>query len=239
MRGTAPHNTVHQGAQFLPNFAASVHVQKHRRILKDHPADWLQGAVRCCAKHLQETRLLARVHQLVDAAVTLNHLQVELLLNLILHVQDTLAHDAVEDAAVVRRSNKLNMAKAALLNHKQVERSALLDIVVQQPEHVVVPVVFGVTHCGHQGAQVACKAVRGVTQRPIFVHSYGAFELDRLDLLKGNGVQDSDDFGVLRRADTKSFVSAEVSEADVKLIWFVHPVDPFLVELNEGFEALF
>jgi len=99
----------------------------------------------------------------VDAALTFYNLEVELFLDSLSHVQDTLAHDTVKNALIIRRGNQFDVAKAALLDDEQIESSALLDVVVEHPKNIVVAIVLSVTYGRYEGAQVTGQTESSIT----------------------------------------------------------------------------
>mmetsp|Transcript_42862 Transcript_42862/g.56674 ORF Transcript_42862/g.56674 Transcript_42862/m.56674 type:complete len:229 (+) Transcript_42862:335-1021(+) len=173
----------------------------------------------------------------MDGNLALLHSASELLFNGVCNVEDGLSGDTVEDAAVVGWRDQLHVAQATLLEDKNVQDGHLLDVVVQQPQHVVKAIHFGVRNRGHQRAQVATHAELTVTQRPVFVHVVAALETDRL-LLEQHGVEHDENFGGLGSAHTQGAISREVHHAGVELVVLRHDVEPVLVELHKRLHAL-
>lgn len=77
-------------------------VEEHGGVTVADAVHWLQGAVCRDTKHREETVLLVGVDQLVDRDLSLFHLDAKFRLDFVAHVEDGLAGDSVQDAAVVR-----------------------------------------------------------------------------------------------------------------------------------------
>jgi hypothetical protein len=107
------------------------------------------------AEHLLQSAFFGRVLDLVYANLALLDSQIIGILDLRLHVNDRLTGNAIHNARILRRRNQLKPAKSGLLQHKDVEHSALFDVVVQQPEYVVKPVILSVLYCRHQRPHIA------------------------------------------------------------------------------------
>ena len=101
------------------------------------------------AENFEETALLARVDHFLDADFSLHYFQVISLFNLLFHIEDGAASDSVHDAGVVWRRQQFHPAEARLLQHEHVQHSALLDVVVEQPKHIVKAIRFRVRNVRH------------------------------------------------------------------------------------------
>lgn len=150
--GGACHCVVHHLAEVFAYLSVFEH---DCRVLVNDPLDWQHRAVSSSAEDLEEAALLARVDNLVNGNLALLNLEVEFLLDFILHVNYGLSGDAVHNASVLRGRNQLHVAEARLLQNKNVQSSHFLHIVVKQPKHVIEAISLRVGDVGNEGSHVA------------------------------------------------------------------------------------
>ena len=80
----------------------------------------------------------------MDGDLTLLHDHIELLLDLVLQVDDCLSCDAVEDASIIRWGQQLKVAISAHLQDEHIQDGHLFDVVIEEPQHIVKPIVLSV-----------------------------------------------------------------------------------------------
>ena len=89
----------------IDSFAHSVAINRNCCISVDDPVDGEERAVSSTGKYFEKSLLFARVDHLINRYLSLDHLQVERLFNVIFHIQDRLAHHPVHDTGVCWRSD--------------------------------------------------------------------------------------------------------------------------------------
>lgn len=97
-------------------------------------------------------------------------------LNLLAHFYNRLASHTVENAAVIRGGQQLEVTVPTVLEHENVQDCHFLNVVVEQPKHIIEPIHFSICYRRHERTQVATYAELTVTERPILVHVVRALE---------------------------------------------------------------
>lgn len=76
--------------------------------------------------------------------LSLDHIYTKLLLDIIFQVQNCLSGYSIKDASVVWWGQKLQVSIPTHLKHKHIQNSHLLDVIVEQPEHIIKSIVFSI-----------------------------------------------------------------------------------------------
>ena len=154
----------------------------------------------------------------MDRNLAFVHLYVKLIQDFLLKIDYSLSCDTIEYAAIIRGRHQFYMAISANLQYEDIQDGHLLDVVIQEPKHVVKAIVLGVGHAGHQRSQVTAHSVLPMTQRPILVHICRALQADWF-LFKLDRIAHYQDFCLMGSPNTQGLVCGKVKHPRIQLVW--------------------
>ena len=76
-----------------------------------------------------------------------------------------------------------------------------------------------------------------MSKGPVLVYSLGALQTYRF-VTEEHGVEHDENLGVVRRANSHSFISGEVDHAGIELVWLRSDIKPVFIQLAEVLDAL-
>ena len=117
-----------------------------------------------------QATLFRTVDYFMNAYLSINNFAVVLLLDMIAHFQNRISHRIVTYSVVCWRCYKLQMSISTLLQNKNIQGSALFNIIIQQPQNIIESVHFGIIDARYQWSHVSSDPEWSVTQRPVSVN---------------------------------------------------------------------